>query len=47
MAEKQEIFIPDPLAERLLRVSYESDRSIEEIVETALIHYLERNHGNG
>ena len=42
MVEKQEIFIPDPFAEQLIRIAYESDKSIEEIVETALIHCLER-----
>ena len=47
MELKRELFIPFPLSEQLLRIVYESDQSIEEIVETALIHYLERICDNG
>ena len=41
------VYIPPPYAEQLLRISYESDQTIEEIVENAIIHYLERSHENG
>ncbi len=47
MEMKREIFIPYPLSEQLLRIAYESEKSIEEIVENALIHHLERNYDNG
>lgn len=47
METKRDIYIPYPLSEQLLRISYESDQSIEEIVETAITHYLERSHDNG
>ena len=47
METKREVFIPYPLSEQLLRIAYESDQTIEEIVENAIIHYLERSHENG
>ena len=47
MESKRDIYIPYPLSEQLLRIAYESDQTIEEIVENAIIHYLERSRDNG
>ena len=47
MEAKRELFIPYPLSEQLIQTACESEQAIEEIVETALIHYMERSSDNG
>ena len=46
MGERIEIEIPPPLAELLLQFASEKELSVEDIVETALRNYLERNKDN-
>ena len=46
MGERPEIEIPSRLAEPLLQYASETEFSVEDIVETALINYLERSQDN-
>ncbi len=47
MKERIEIRIPEPLAEAVLRTVAQQELTVEEILETAIRHYLEGRTDNG